>query len=287
MARRRQLIDGKRVDEQTVTRVASRDGTEIAYWTSGRGAPLVLVHGAPADHTRWRPLLPYLEPHATVHAIDRRGRGASGDGRQYSLVREFEDVSGVIEAVAEESGSLVDLYGHSFGGLVAFGAATLTDRIRKLVLYEGWPPVNPDALGFPPGVGERLDALLAEGDGDAVVETVFRELVGMPDDELAALREQPGWQARVAAAQRITREVQAVSEAPFDPAQTAGIRVPTLLLTGSDSGDPARADVDTIAAALPDARIEVLEGQGHVADILVPEAFAERVVAFLRDGRND
>jgi hypothetical protein len=35
--------------------VASRDGTEIAYWTSGGGAPLVLAHGAPADHTRWRP----------------------------------------------------------------------------------------------------------------------------------------------------------------------------------------------------------------------------------------
>ena len=39
-------------DESTVTRVVSRDGTEIAYWTSGNGPPLVLVHGTPADHTR-------------------------------------------------------------------------------------------------------------------------------------------------------------------------------------------------------------------------------------------
>ena len=61
------------------TSVSSRDGTEITYWTSGGGPPLVLAHGAPADHTRWRPLLPYLEPYVTVHAIDRRGRGASGD----------------------------------------------------------------------------------------------------------------------------------------------------------------------------------------------------------------
>jgi alpha-beta hydrolase superfamily lysophospholipase len=67
-------------DQATMTRVVSRDGTQIAYWTSGEGPPLVLVHGTTADHTRWRPLLPYLEPHATVHAIDRRGRGASGDG---------------------------------------------------------------------------------------------------------------------------------------------------------------------------------------------------------------
>ena len=107
-------------------RVRSRDGTEIAYWTSGEGPPLVVVHGTPADHTRWRPLLPYLEPHLTVHAMDRRGRGASGDAPDYGLAREYEDVAAVVDAVAEASGAPVDLYGHSHGGIVAFGAATLT-----------------------------------------------------------------------------------------------------------------------------------------------------------------
>ena len=38
--------------EATGTRVASRDGTEIAYWETGEGPPLVLVHGTTADHTR-------------------------------------------------------------------------------------------------------------------------------------------------------------------------------------------------------------------------------------------
>ena len=75
-------------DEATLTRVASRDGTQIVWWTSGTGPPLVLVHGTPADHTRWRPLLPYLEPHVTVHAMDRRGRGGSGDAPAYDLARE-------------------------------------------------------------------------------------------------------------------------------------------------------------------------------------------------------
>jgi pimeloyl-ACP methyl ester carboxylesterase len=111
-------------------RVVSRDGTGIAVWTSGQGPPLVVVHGTPADHTRWRPLLAYLEPSVTVHAMDRRGRGASGDAPAYELAREHEDVAAVVDAAAEASGSAVDLYGHSHGAIVAFGAATLTSKRR-------------------------------------------------------------------------------------------------------------------------------------------------------------
>ena len=269
--------------ESTATRVVSRDGTEIAHWTSGVGPPLVLVHGTTADHTRWRPLLPYLEPHATVHAMDRRGRGASGDGPDYDLAREFEDVAAVVDAVADASGSAVDVLGHSFGGLCAFGGATLTSNIRKLMLYEGWPPPNPDALALPPGVEERLDALLAEGNREAVLGTFFREVVRMPEEEFIVYRALPAWQARIAAAHTITRESRAEQAAPFDPEQAAKITVPVLLLTGGDSPDFFKADIDTVAAALPDARIVVIEGQQHIAIDLVPEVFADHVVAFLRD----
>jgi pimeloyl-ACP methyl ester carboxylesterase len=271
--------------EATMTRVESRDGTEIAVWTSGHGPPLVLVHGALADHTRWRPLLPHLEPHVTVHAMDRRGRGASGDAPGYAIEREFEDVAAVVDAVADASGSATDLYGHSFGGLCAFGGATLTAGIGRLVLYEGWPPADARARELPPGVGGRLDALLAEGNRDAVVETMFREVVLMPEAEITALRAQPAWPARVAAAPTIVRELRAIPQVPFDPGQAARIAVPTLLLTGSDSDDPFAADLATVAAALPDARIGVLDGQRHVADILAPELFARRLLAFLGERR--
>ncbi len=284
MSTRTEALDIDSADESTLARVASRDGAEIAYGTSGEGPPLVLVHGTTADRTRWRPLLPYLEPHATVHAVDRRGRGASGDAPDYDLAREFEDVAAVVDAVADASGSMVDVLGHSYGGLCALGAATLTSNMRRLVLYE--PPVNADASAFP-GVEERLDALLAEGNREAVVETFLREVAMIPEEELSALRAQPEWPARVAAAHTIVREFRGPLGRGFDPAQASTISAPTLMLSGGDSPDYMKAATEFLAAALPDARVVVLEGQQHVADVLVPEVFADHVVAFLRTGAED
>jgi pimeloyl-ACP methyl ester carboxylesterase len=271
----------KAEDDGLVSRVRSRDGTEIAYWTVGHGPPLVLVHGAPADHTRWRPLVPYLAPHFTVHALDRRGRGASGDAADYALEREFEDVGAVIDAVAEASGSSVDVYGHSHGGIVAFGAATLSSNIRRLVLYEGWPVPNPNVYALPPGLDRRMDALLAGGDRDGVVELLFRELEDLSDDDMAAFKAAPSWPGRVAAAHTLTRELRGELTARLDPVAARSITVPVLLVTGGTSPDPAKPYVEAVAAALSDSHIVVLEGHDHVADALDPEFFAAQVVPFL------
>lgn len=268
-----------------MTRVASRDGTRIAYWTSGKGPPLVVVHGVAGDHTRWQPLLPHLEPYVTVHAMDRRGRGASGDARDYDLRRECEDVAAVVDAVAQTSGSSVALYGHSHGGFCAFGAATLTSNIDRLVLYEGWPVPDPAVFALPAEVEERMEALLAAGDRDAVVETAFRHFTLMTDEDLAGFRAAPSWHGRVAAAHTITREIRAEAQARLDSRLAARITMPTLLVVGARSADPAKVSVETVAAALPNARVAVFDSQGHVADVVVPEIFAHRMLAFLRDSR--
>lgn len=72
----------------------------------------------------------------------------------------------------------------------------------------------------------------------------------------------------------------------IDPARhafpPARVTVPTLMLTGADSPDPATADLEAVAAALPDARVVVIEGQGHLADVLAPETLATHLLAFLR-----
>lgn len=92
------MLRSRHKGDQEQRRVAGWHPDRVLdHWTSGGGSPIVLVHGEPADHNRWRPLLPYLEPHVTVHALDWRGRGASGDAREYRLEREYEDVAAVTE----------------------------------------------------------------------------------------------------------------------------------------------------------------------------------------------
>jgi len=263
------------------SRVVSRDGTVIALWTSGDGPPLVLVHGAPADHTRWSTLLPYLEQRVTVHAIDRRGRGASGDVGEYRLQREYEDVAAVVDAIAAERGEPVAVYGHSHGGIVAFGAATLTPNIRKLVLYEGWPVPDPAIYALPAVVMTRMDQLLGAGDRDGVIEALFRAVEDVSDEDMAALRAAPSWAGRVAAAHTLPREISSETGARLEPEQAATMKASVLLVTGEASTDPAQAEVHAVAAALPDARHLEIPGQQHIADILEPETFAKHLLEFL------
>ncbi len=268
-------------EDAIVTRAVSRDGTEIGYWTTGEGPPLVLVHGMSADHTRWDALRPHLEPHVTVHALDRRGRGASDDGSDYAIEHEYEDVAAVVDAVAETAGSAVAVYGHSSGGVYAFGAARLTSNLGRLVCYEGWPTVDPAPFLAPAELVARLEELLAQDDREAVVEAVARELAHMTDDEIAAYRAQPSWPARVAAAHTIPREARTLRALTLDPAQAGSVTAPTLLLVGGDS--PAwKSEAQALAATLPDARVAVLGGQGHAADALAPELVAETILPFLR-----
>lgn len=269
------------MDDAHLRHVVSADGTEIGYWQSGHGPPLLLVHGSLGDHSRWDQLIPHLTADAAVHAMDRRGRGASGDAIEYDLAREHEDVAAVVDDIAERSAQPVDVYGSSYGGICAFGAVALTSNLRRLALYEGWPPIDPASLAAPAGVAEQMEQFLDDGQREAALELAYRELVGVTEDELTEVREQPNWSARVAAVHTIIREERAFQQAVFDDRQAAEVSVPVLLLTGSES--PVwRPQADVVKAALPDSRIAVLEGQGHVADVFAPDLVAAPLLAFLQ-----
>ena len=170
------------------------------------------VHGTAADHGRWRAVLPAFEQRFAVVAVDRRGRGGSGDSDGYEIQWEFEDVAAVVDSLGEPA----FLLGHSYGGLVALEAALLTENVRNLVLYDPGIEVTGEEVS-PQDVIERLETLLEAGDRDGVVETTMREVAGLPPETVEYMRSQPAWQARVAAAHTIPRELRAVKAYGFDP----------------------------------------------------------------------
>ena len=259
--------------ETGADRVVSADGTSIAVWRSGAGPPLLLIHGAAADHSRWAPVLPAFEERFTVVTLDRRGRGRSGDGDAYAIEREVDDVLAVIDWAGEPA----DVIGHSYGGMCAIEAALRTDAIRHLVLYE--PPMG--FLKTPPHVVARLEELLGAGEPDELIGYFMREVAGLAPEQVDVLRSLPAWQARLETAKTIPREERTSREYTFVANRFHGLEVPTLFLEGGDSPEPFKAAASALAAALPNCRVVVMPGQRHAAMDTGTELFTTEVLRFL------
>jgi pimeloyl-ACP methyl ester carboxylesterase len=270
--------------DSPVARVASADGALIAVFalqgTGGPGRPVILVHGASADHTTWRVSGPLLARSRPVLAIDRRGRGASSDGGSYDVGLEYADVAAVAQWVAEQEGSSVDVVGHSFGGRVALGAALRTPAIRRVVAYESAPP----APGQPyqePGLVERLHALADSSDGDALLSTFLTEVVGMSAADLAAYRADPIWPRRVAAAHTIVRELEAETSPAASLDSLGNVEQPVLQVLGGDSREVFAIAVRALDERLSNGRVEVIPGARHAAHHTHAAAFVAAVQTFL------
>jgi pimeloyl-ACP methyl ester carboxylesterase len=258
----------------------SPDGTPIAVFTSGSGPPLILVHGASADHTAFRVIGPMLARGFTVHAIDRRGRGASGDAPAYAIEREYEDVAAVATRLTAEAGMRVAVFGHSYGGRCALGASLTTETIGRVVSYEG-APAPAGSTYHPPGIEARLRDMLAAGDRDGALAAFLTEVVGMSPADLAAYRADPIWPTRAAAAGTILRELEAEANPAASLERLGGVRQPVLQLLGSESLPVFRAATVALDDRLADGRIVVIDGARHAAHHTHPDQVVETVESFL------
>jgi pimeloyl-ACP methyl ester carboxylesterase len=271
---------GETAESQAGT-VISSDGTHIGYWRTGEGPPLVLIHGTSADHARWDPVLPALQKHFTVYAVDRRGQGGSGDAAEYSLEREVEDVV----AVVDSTGAPASLLGHSYGAICSLEASRLSARVRRLVLYE--PPLPTSMVTFPVEAIERVEALIEEGDREEAVAIFLQVVAGMSPQMVNQLRAEPAaWRKRVAAAHTLPREARAAQGYVLDPVRFQEVETPTLLLLGGESPPFFKAATEAVDEALPDSRIVVMPGQGHVATHTAPKLFTNMVIHFLVPGQD-
>jgi pimeloyl-ACP methyl ester carboxylesterase len=250
--------------------VDGTDGTPIAYWTTGAGPAVVLVHGTTSDHTTMNEIAPHFARTRSVTTFDRRGRGESGDADAYDFDLELDDAAAVFAEIAEQNGGPVDVFSHSFGSFVAVGAAARSPHVRSVVAYSAGFGV------YPEGALERIDAAAASDDLDTALQVVFREVIGMTDPEIAGMRESPVWAVRVAAAGTVPRECRADESFLRDYAdELAGLKVPVLVVSG-ETNTPAKRQIATdLAAAIPTAELYEMPGQGHVAHHFAPAELSE------------
>lgn len=255
----------------------SSDGTLIGFLRSGSGTPLLLVHGTTADHSRWAAIAPRFEQYFSVCMMDRRGRGGSTDSDEYDLMREAEDVAAVVEAIGEP----LYVLGHSYGAVCCLEAALLTDNMRRMILYE--PPIPTGLPMYPPDAPQRMQTLIDNGDLETALELFMREIVQMPDDNLAVYRQSPAWQVRVQLAPTIPRELAIDRTYSFDRSKFAKLHLPTRLLLGGDSPPLFRQATQTVATALVNSAVVTLTGQQHIAMDTNPDLFVDEVLQFLQD----
>jgi 3-oxoadipate enol-lactonase len=249
-------------------------GVATAYRISGRGAPLVLLHGGEADHAMFDGLARALNGRFTVIAYDQRDSGTTRNPSvAYSLADLADDTADLIRGLGHNR---AHVFGTSLGGQIAQAlAARHPECIDRLILGSTWK-INRSPLEVNPDAFRTLASYRADTAGNApkIAEYFF------PPD---CLRDRPelidifrgnsrddGQKARRGA---ILAQPVAADLASFDR--------PTLLLAGSEDRLIPNSETFAIARDLKRAETCVIEQVGHVSSIQAPERVAEAVIAFL------
>ena len=257
--------------------VIRANGLEIAYQRVGEGPPLVLVHGAVVDSRMWRPQLAALSDEFTVVAWDEPGAGRSSDvPADFGL----EDYGNCLAALigALDLGP-AHVAGLSWGGTVA---QELYRRHPELVAtlllvdtYAGWKGSVPaeEVRARVEGVRQMLAA--ADHLFDPTLPGLF---AGDPPAEVVPLMEAMAADVRPESMRTSLLVMSEVDQRDLLPR----IAVPTLLIWGElDERSPlgvARQFED----AIPNAKLVVIPGAGHVSNLEQPDVFNDAVREFCR-----
>jgi pimeloyl-ACP methyl ester carboxylesterase len=259
--------------------VQSKDGTIIAYDRFGQGPALILVNGAIANRADAESVARQLSAHFTVYTYDRRGRGKSGDTRPYVVEREIEDLA----ALVDEAGGSAFVFGHSSGAVLSMEAAARNKGIKKLAIYE--PPflIDDSRPPVPDDISRQLSSQLSDGRRSDMLVTWMTKVVGIPDEFVTQMRQQPSWPDMEANVDTVIYDLAVMGEnlkgKPLSPElvrRLSSIQIPTLVMAGGASPDWMRHGAQAAAQAISGAQYRVLDRQAHgVADNVLTPALVE------------
>jgi 3-oxoadipate enol-lactonase len=252
-------------------------GNELYYERAGSGDPLLLIQGLTATHLSWgRAFLSGLEESFECIVLDNRGMGKSGPAKTpFSILDLAADTLGLLDALEIESTHVV---GFSMGGMIAqeMGIAH-PERFRTLTLGAAYCG-GPDRTRMSPEDIEMFGAAFASGDRQRIRRALWEVNLsaGFREDEsrFAAFEEMAT--ALPATLEVILEQVKAI--AGHDTSTRLGrISAPTLLIHGTEDRLLPVANGRQVAPLIPGARLELLEGVGHLFFWEQPERSAELV----------
>jgi pimeloyl-ACP methyl ester carboxylesterase len=255
--------------------VATPSGT-IAWREAGDGVPLVLLHGLGSSSKSWADQYDGLAAGRRLIAWDCPGYGGSDDlADPTPSVADFEAaLTHLLDALSLET---VDLLGHSMGGAQAGRFAALwPHRVRRLLLSATRAKFSGAGAEASPYLA-RLEELKTLGP-ERFGQVRGAAMLG-PDPDPAVL----------ARTQSISSEVRpsgygAACHMLSDCDNTealGGLSVPTLILCGSADRIAPLAESERIAALVPGALLEAIDGAGHAPYGERPEAYNAAIVRFL------
>ena len=239
----------------------------LAYERFGNGAPLMLIHGFPLDHTSWNEVASLLENDFDLILPDLRGFGQSTTVETpYTITDMADDLARVLDHLGIEKTALA---GHSMGGYVALAfAKKYPHRVSGLGL------VSSQAAADAPERKEgryKTAAAAAEKGVSVVVEAMTPNLspnVGVQAFVRGVMEKQKP--SAIIGALKAMAEREDLM--PYLPTVTT---FPVVLIHGNADVLIQIERAREIKAALPSARLVELQGAGHMPMMEFPEATAE------------
>jgi pimeloyl-ACP methyl ester carboxylesterase len=252
-------------------------GSELHVERRGDGEPLLLVQGMGANGAHWgEPFLRELERDFELVLYDHRGIGRSGPlSGDVTTADLAGDALALLDALQIERAHVL---GFSMGGMVAQELAlTAAQRVATLVLV-GTTAGGTQSKPTSGDVVQALTAAVLSGDRERVLRTGFGLVVSgdYAADAAnyatfaAAAREHP-------ASIQILMEQQAAVVAHDAYGRLRGLAPPTLVIHGTEDRILSPINGDLLASLIPGARLELLDGAGHLVYWEQPERTAQLV----------